>query len=131
MIAKKWQRKNNDWWRGQKVVVISEIRNDHFCIAPGTICIVKRKYKGLHIESEECPHCNVKVSISNAQYGNFVLYDEVVVVEHEAAIERAQKEFKSTRMGRCVVGDNGRYLVLPHEIGQYYIKDTVYSCGSF
>ncbi len=131
MIAKKWQRKTDQWWRGQKVVVVSEIKNHHFRIAPGTICIVKRKYNGLHIESEHCPHCAVKVSMSNVRYEKFVLYDEVVVTNQSDAAERMKREFKSTGQGRCVMEDDERYLVLPDELASKWNKGIIFSCGSF
>ena len=131
MITKKWQRKTDQWWRGQKVVVIKEIRNHHFSIAPGTICTVERKYNGLHIESEPCPHCGTQVSMSNARYDHFILYDEVVVIEYGKARERMEKEFQSTGQGRCIVEDNGRYLVLPYELASKWNKGTISTRGSF
>lgn len=118
MIAKKWQRKNNDWWTQQKVVTIEVVGNSNQQIMKGSVCTVSYKYNGLTLDSPPCPTCGMRISITRVPYRKLVLYDEVVESEHEEAYQRAKKEFAETKKGIGVYKYEREYLVLPCELGE-------------
>lgn len=51
-------------FRGRKVKTLVVLSNGWCKIPPGTVCTVTKKLGGLHLESDPCPHCGVRVSIS-------------------------------------------------------------------
>ena len=76
MIEKKFQRKTSSWWEGRTVVATSELGNAWMVIPSGTYCVVKRKYKGLSLETDPCPECGVRLKISEVPYSNLDLVQE-------------------------------------------------------
>lgn len=52
-------------WEGLQVRTLREMRNGWCVIAAGTICTVQKNYGGITMQSDPCPHCGVRVSISH------------------------------------------------------------------
>jgi hypothetical protein len=131
MIAKKYQRKTDQWWRGRKVVFVKKIMSGISAIAPGTVVIVKKKYGGLRIEGNMCPHCGASPIISHVDYSDLVLYDEVVELSRENAQQRAESEHRNTKQNMCVVAYEGKYLVLPYNQEDEWAKEKIVRYFSF
>lgn len=127
MIPKKYQNRNNNWWLGQRVITTEAVSNFYGTISAGTVCTVTHKYGGLTIASPRCPKCAVSLRISRVAYGRLIYLDDVLEIEREKAIERAERE--SADIDMAVVAWNNGYLVIPHGIAIVSPYETLFACG--
>jgi len=67
MDNKTYRRKTSDQLKGLKVVSRREMRNGWAVLPAGTVFTIERKGKGLHLLSDPCPTCGIKVPISRVQ----------------------------------------------------------------
>lgn len=112
MIPKKLMRKTNSWWRNKLVLTTKPIANRLGAIPIGTPCKVTRKYGGLHLRTDPCPHCGIVFHVTHVAYSSLMLIDESnMVSDPHDAMERVQAKGN----GKVVKYDNV-YLVLPYNM---------------
>ena len=59
--------KYRNQWVGLKVRTLKPLSNGWCSVAQGTICVVTRKWGALHLTSDACPCCGIKVHISRVK----------------------------------------------------------------
>ena len=67
MDYKTYKRSTSKQLEGRKVVSRREMRNGYAVLPAGTVFTIEHKSKGLHLLSDPCPTCGVKVPISRVQ----------------------------------------------------------------
>lgn len=72
LIEKKHIRKNERWWQRQRVASKRELGNSYGSLPTGTIFDIRRKLRGLEIESEKCSVCGLRLTISHVSYDYLV-----------------------------------------------------------
>lgn len=60
---KEYARKNEAYWKLQKVRTLREIETWRMTIPAGTICKITRKMGGFSLNVEACPKCGVVVHV--------------------------------------------------------------------
>ena len=65
------RRQTNEWWTGRRLVTRVPINTYSTHIPAGTPVTVERKFKGLEVIGDPCPHCGVRVRVRKCDVGNF------------------------------------------------------------
>lgn len=109
MIEKKWQRKNNEWWRSQWVLTTNTVESSIASIPTGTPCVVTKKYDGLAIETFGCEHCGLRPKFTHVGYESLEFLDYETDVEK--AIEVAEAKALQSGNAMCVAKWNHVYVI--------------------
>ncbi len=77
-MADQIDRKNLKYkrdWIGLKVRALVELKNSWCIIPKGTLLTVSRSWGGLHLVSDPCPHCGVRIRISKVKESHVEIID--------------------------------------------------------
>lgn len=75
MIDGKLYQKSSDWWVGKKVRATFEIGNGRASLPAGTIFTVTRKFDDLHLISEPCGKCGLRLKITKVRIGSLEMVE--------------------------------------------------------
>lgn len=62
--GKEYRKRSSAFWVGKKVRTRGVLRNGVIEIPTGTICEIRRKFKGFTLKTDPCKCCGVSVFIS-------------------------------------------------------------------
>ena len=63
-IEARWGRQPERWWLGRQLILRHDIETRAGLRAPGgTRVTVRKKFKGLWVQTERCPHCGVSFRV--------------------------------------------------------------------
>ena len=70
------RRQPDKWWVGRRVRSIGTIETTRgTTFPPGTLFTVTRKWKGLTIRCDKCPHCGIQQSVREIDFQSLVLVE--------------------------------------------------------
>lgn len=70
------RRQPDRWWAGKRVRSRREIETNRGTVFPhGTLFTVMRKWKGLTLRCDKCPHCGIQQNVKEIDFVDVVLVE--------------------------------------------------------
>ncbi|OPX89033.1 MAG: hypothetical protein A4E53_01641 [Pelotomaculum sp. PtaB.Bin104] len=91
-MDKKWYETHTEKvLKGKKCVSLYPLKNGWCTLPEGTVYTITRKYQGLNLTSDKCPHCGAQQHISRVSYRDIqMLPKQPFDINSDSAVERGE-----------------------------------------